>query len=55
MKVHTFKLANLISGNTNPTARSGVAVEKLLRSKTDGEIILRGKLKKCKVLVCYDY
>lgn len=38
-----------IPGNTNPTARTGDAVERLLRSKTEGEIVLRGKLKKCKV------
>lgn len=36
-------------GNTNPTARTGDSVERLLRSKTDGEIVLRGKLKRCKV------
>lgn len=47
--VGTWDMPLKIPGNTNPTARSGDAVERLLRSKTDGEIILRGKLKKCKV------
>ena len=44
-----FDILFLSVGNTNPTARTGVAVERLLRSKTEGDIVLRGKLKKCKV------
>ncbi|XP_063441788.1 protein Flattop homolog [Mytilus trossulus] len=47
--VGTWDMPLKIPGNTNPTARSGHAVESLLRSKTDGDIVLRGKLKRCKV------
>ena len=34
---------------TNTTARSESAAEKLLRCKTEGDIILSGKLKKSRV------
>lgn len=47
--VGTWDMPLKIPGNTNPTARTGDSVERLLRSKTDGEIVLRGKLKRCKV------
>lgn len=47
--IGTYDMPLSIPGNTNPTARTGVAVERLLRSKTEGDIVLRGKLKKCKV------
>jgi hypothetical protein len=33
-----FDILFLSVGNTNPTARTGNAVERLLRSKTEGDI-----------------
>ncbi|XP_069115060.1 protein Flattop-like isoform X2 [Argopecten irradians] len=49
--VGTWDLPLKIPGNsmTNKTARTFDAVQRLERCKTDGEIILKGKLKKCKI------
>ncbi|OWF53831.1 protein Flattop-like isoform X2 [Mizuhopecten yessoensis] len=49
--VGTWDLPLKIPGNnmSNQTARTFDAVQRLDRCKTDGEIILKGKLKKCKI------
>lgn len=40
---------------TNDTARTVDAMERLERCKTDGEIILKGKLKRCRVSLYLEF
>ncbi|XP_046554179.1 protein Flattop homolog [Haliotis rubra] len=49
--VGTWDMPTKVPGNkiTNSTARSGGAMEKLVRMKTEGDIILSGQLKRCRI------